>query len=54
MEANEDAEKKLTEKGVQFFDIDRDSVKKAMEPAVKKFDSKFDKAWLQDLEDAKK
>lgn len=54
VEANEAAEKELVTKGVQFFDIDRDSIKNAMKPALSKFESKFDPAWIQAVEEAKK
>lgn len=46
LDANADAEKQLAGKGVQFFDIDRDSIKNAMAPAMEKYQSKMDPQWL--------
>lgn len=54
VEANNEAEKELVKLGVTFYDIDRNAVKKAMEPAIKQFQSKLNQDWLRLIEEGKK
>ena len=54
VDANIDAEKQLTAKGVKFYDIDKVALKAAIAPAMKEFQSQIPKEWIDLFEESKK
>ena len=54
IDANTDAEKQLTAKGVKFYDIDKDALKAVVAPSMKQFQNQIPKEWIDLLEKSKK
>ena len=50
VEANEAAVKELTERGVEFYEIPIDDMRKLVEPAMEQFADRMDPAWVEAIE----
>ena len=54
VEANEEAETKLKELGVTFYEIDKDELKAKVVPAMESYKSSLPQEWLDAIERGKK